>query len=419
MRPRILARLLGPILALSFPALASGQSCPGPDGLDGPCWAPAAASLPDFPPFSLPGLGLCFEACAPSDQRDLGVSLGTPAQTTCGQYQSRLTVRDTAGGATVLVGTLLMDYTRTWQEVAPTALYQVWRFPAKVELAGDFDLTPFCPVPACLGPYRTAFFYGYVDWALDCRTGEWRNALVLFHDCDLFSHHPVLSDKPSFPHPLHPDTSSAIVAPHTAVNPFVPNLMAQPQGQLIGASLRNVGHPAVPGACTTRDPATGQALLLGTLCPCPFAPTPAQFSAATFQGAGTCLDSTGTPSSFVALRLQVPFGWPWVFLHAVSVGRWTSDDGYPGDERVIANQGFFLVRDGCAAAAGQPSLSVDVMYGASTVQGYDPIPIVGPPLTDRFIDLASNYSKTQGIKPPFIGSVLPTKHLISGHFPID
>jgi hypothetical protein len=85
---------------------------------------------------------------------------------------------------------------------------------------------------------------------------------------------------------------------------------------------------------------------------------------------------------------------------------------YPGPEVLWVNEGFFRHFDGCS---GQTSIDVD--YGVMTDRGFQVIPDnFRPWQTPRMLDLASNYSKTQGINPPFVGKVLPTKHLIYVNF---
>ena len=75
--------------------------------------------------------------------------------------------------------------------------------------------------------------------------------LVLFHNCDRFIHSPGLSDKPGV---FHADRSYAIVAPHSAVQPFVPMNAIASGGPLIGEATRNVNSSSPPlGVCTVED----------------------------------------------------------------------------------------------------------------------------------------------------------------------
>ncbi|TAJ08649.1 MAG: hypothetical protein EPO68_15590, partial [Planctomycetota bacterium] len=189
------APLLGVSLLLAgLAGSPASAQCPQPDGLLGPCCAPAIANLPNFPPTSIPGLGLCWNQCAPTQQPTVKVALGAPASVNCGVYMAQLTVTN-AAGAPVLAGALRMDYTRTWQEIVPIAPggnLQVWRFVVKGDLGNAIAAGAACPTPSCITAANpTAFFYGYADYAFDCLTGQWQNSLVLYHGCDRFSHGPV------------------------------------------------------------------------------------------------------------------------------------------------------------------------------------------------------------------------------------
>ncbi len=243
--------LLLSLIALGLSAQDAGaQACIGPDGLEGSCWEPTTAILPDFPSLDLPGLGVCWLGCELEDQGDLQLVVDTPLETRCGQYRAALTATPSGAASPVLQGMLYLDYTRTWLELAPQGRYQVWRFVAKVDLAGDPfggpGGPPGCPVPSCIGSLPTAFFYGYVDFALDCNSGEWESAVVLFHNADAWIHGQNSSSTPGFG--LHPERTFALVAPHTPENPFDPTqIISHPNGEALAGSVRNVGHPMDPG----------------------------------------------------------------------------------------------------------------------------------------------------------------------------
>lgn len=412
---RSLALVVSLVLAvLSMPS-ARAQACLGPDGLDGPCWQPTTANLPAFPGLDLPGLGVCWKDCVLDDQLDVQVTMDTPLEKSCGQYEAALTV--TAAGEPLLRGTLVLDYTRTWLELAPTAQYQVWRFMAKVDLSGEPELGNPCPIPSCLLSLSTAFYYGYVDLAVDCNTAEWAGVLVLFHNSDVWIHGQKSSAK-GFG--LHPSRNYAIVAPHTQANPFDPTAsMSHPDGEILSGRVRNVGHPEAPDLCSTADRISSSlATWLGDVCLSGFGvANPPRGSAVVFRGAGTCTDSAGVPTWWLSLRLLhvIPVGVPWTFLQGTSIGFWTSDASYPGDERAVVSEGLFLFHDSCASAAGEPSLSLDFFYGAATVAGYLAQSLTGEVITQRFLDLASNYSQIGIPFPPLVGHVMPTKHLIYGN----
>lgn len=403
-------------LALAALAPVSLAQCPQPDGLLGPCCAPAIANLPNFPPASLPGLGICWNQCAPTQQPVVKVALGAPAIVNCGAYMTQFTATNGAG-APVLTGMLRMDYTRTWQEIAPIAPggnYQVWRFVVKGDLTNT-TAAAACPTPTCITAANpTAFFYGYADYAFDCLTGQWQTSLVVYHGCDRFSHSPVSSA----PGVFHPGTSYAVVAPVTAANPFVPAANPFGNGPLIAEAVRDVNPVAGALQCRAEERIAGGIYQqLGFACACPLSLANPMHSANVFQGAGSCPDAAGLPSSFQALNVA---GQPWVFEIKTSIGQWMNPAGpFPGDEIAWVDEGLFQYHDACATAAAPSPDSLDTFYGASTRRGYPVLPIDPTPITDKFIDMASNFYLPAGTAPvlPATNLVLPTRFLIYTNIP--
>ncbi|MBM3977175.1 MAG: hypothetical protein FJ299_09320 [Planctomycetes bacterium] len=404
-----LAALAGHLLS------AQGLPCPQPDGLQGPCCAPTAANLPAFPPLSLPSLGLCFNQCNPVQQPNMKVALGGAVPVSCGAYQAQLTVTNPAGAA-VLSGMLRMDYTRTWVEVppAPGPQYQVWRFVVKANLGTSAAVGGACPVPTCITAANpTTFFYGYADYAFDCLTGTWEGALVLYHGCDRFSHSPVSAT----PGVFHPGTSYAIVAPVSAANPFVPAAMPYGNGALVAEAVRDVSTVGGAIACKTEERISGGFhQQLGFACACPLSLANPMHSANLLQGVGSCPDSSGLPSSFQAINVP---GQPWVFEIKSSIGNWLNPVGpYPGNESVWVDEGLFQYHDSCAPATATPD-SINTFYGASTARGFNVLPTDPGILTDKFIDLASNFHLPVGSAAvlPATNLVLPTRYLIYVNIP--
>src|SRR5262245_44942156 len=185
----VAAAVLAGALFAASPA-ASAQGFCVPDGLEaGPCCGPIVPSLPPFQAVSLPSLGICWGQCTVINTRPLKVTWATPAQTSCGEFNTFLTVSDGISGAVILTGPMVLDYTRTWTEIDPTGVStQVWRFTAKADLSGVAGVVPVCPSPNCIapvGPHPTAFFYGYLDYAgCTATSGPTDNVIVLFHNCD-------------------------------------------------------------------------------------------------------------------------------------------------------------------------------------------------------------------------------------------
>jgi len=393
---------------------AASAQCLGPDGLSGPCWTPATANLPAFPGVQLPSTGICWNQCQPQ-QLCVVLNVATPQFVACGRYEADLRMNDCVPNPW-LGGRMVMDYTRTWEEVTPTTpplRYQVYRFTVKVDLMLVGGALHPCLTPACLATVPTAFYYGYMDYAFDCSTGAVETALVLFHNCDAFIHHPFSV----FPGAFHPGTSYALVGPSTVANPFVAAISAPPGGPMIAEALRNV--PQLPGlACTTEDPiANGVVNLLGAGCGCQFAAAPPQLTARRITGVGSCVDAAGLSSSFASANTMPNF--PWFHMMTTSIGNWTTPFGYPGEEVCWVDEVPIFFKDRCSAAAGGPGAFGEVYYGGSTDKGWPIVPNPAQPLSERFTDLASNTSwKVPGPAPAtFMGRVLLTRNLIYFNVP--
>jgi hypothetical protein len=400
------------VLAAPPLAVSAAAQCIGPDGLSAGCCAPVSASFAQYPAISVPGTGICWTNCAPTTVPNLKVALASPFSTSCGEFTSAISVTD-PGGTLLLSGALTLDYTRTWGEsVAPGVVdTQVWRFAAKGDLRSAAPLPFVCPVPTCIAAVQTAFFYGYVDFAFSCATGVWESAVVLYHACDQFIHTPGFSDKPGV---FHPGTSYAIVAPDSSANPFVPVVSLPPAGPVMGEGMRPSGSLLAPGACTSEEfVSSGSSTPLVFGCACPFSPTPIQHSANKLVGTGSC-PPPYTPGSFASLNL-ISAGLPWIDMITTSIGSWTGSGAYPGPESAFVNEGLFSYHDACSLAAGLPGDYFDIFYGGSTTGGY-PVISLDPTiaLSDKFIDIASNFSLIAGTPPvpPFYGSVGKTDHLI-------
>jgi hypothetical protein len=394
-------RLLSLVLAAA--ALTAGAihgQCIGPDNLNGPCCTQLGANLPNFPAITLPGLGICWSSCTPTTTCT-NVTLGMPIQTSCGQFSVPMNVNDCAG-VPLLTSKLHLDYTRTWMEFpVPGAQLQVWRFVVKADVFPSAALPPACPVPNCLGPHPSAFYYGYLDYAFDCAGGGWRSALVLFHGCDKFQHDPLFSDKPGV---FHPTMSFALVAPSTTANPFVPALSPGPVGPVFAEALRNVPDPAVTLACIAEEVIVqGAVAFLGQACACPFAFVPPQVTARHITA------STNCGSNLTSLNVFPTF--PWFEDMTTSIGMWTTGASYPGPEVVWVDEGVYIHNDVCSSTGALVPYG-EIKYGATTAQGFPAQSLTGQVL-NKFTDLVNNFSFKVGaaILPPFVGSVKPSVHL--------
>ncbi len=393
------------------------QACPAPDGLNGLCWQHVVENLPAFPGFTQQGSGICWNDCVPQPKVQVRVTVTPPVRVQCGVYLATISVIDAISGVTIMSGTLRLDYTRTWLESdLAGSPFQVWRLLAKVEFTGL--VPPTCPVPTCTPPFRP-FFYGYLDYALPCGSTTWSNALVLFHNCDFFIHNPLISSQPGA---FHPGTTYAVVVPDTPANPFLPYAPGfgpvPPAGPLVAEAVRNVPPPGAV-FCVAEEP-----ISVGTLspiiqaCVCQLNLALTQVTAQNLLGRGVCTDATGAPSGFVSID-TFSLGLPWLHLMTTAIGCWTTALTYPGKECAFVTEGVDFYHDSCAAIALSPNNFVHVNYGAQTTDGWTVLPDPVVLLTQKFVDIASNYSATLPgpIVPPFVGSVLPTIHLIYGNVP--
>jgi hypothetical protein len=411
-RPSLSVLSVALTCALTF-ALSSPPSpaqCFGPDNLDlGPCCAPVFANVPPFPNAALPGMGICWSACAPTATQDLRVDWTTPRNPSCGEYDTLLTVTDAFGGP-LMSGKLNMDYTRTWLETDPSgASVQVWRFTAKADLAfvPGGGLPP-CTVPPCITPaggQGTAFYYGYVDYTACAAGAGFENVLVLYHACDRFIHAPGFSDRPGV---FHPTRSYGIVAPHSPVQPFLPINQIASGGPLFGEGARDIDSSTPPPAlCLVEDPVVaGSMSPLGAGCVCTFTTLPKHQTLRKFAGTTACVNAAGIPGGWVSLDILFPT-LPWNQLVTSSIGRWTSPFAYPGQESAWVDEGLFVHQDPCHGDF------IELKYGGSTRDGWTPIlPI--PVVVTNFTDIADNYTAPLfGPYPtPILGSIRPTDHLI-------
>ncbi len=323
----------------------------------------------------------------------------------CGVYDVPIFIITGAGD--VLSGTGRMDYTRTWEEINfDGQTLQVYRFLLKADLIASGPPPYDCPITSETEPSH--FFYGYLDLAFNCSTTLWEPATALYHSCDVFGHNPATS---AVPGPHHPSLSTAIIGPHTLANPHSSTIEFPFSGPAVGGAMRTATS-ATSLSCTREEPiAAGGATLgyLGSACACPlsFAP-PNIYSAQPFSGSSTC------GSSFASLFPGPPLLW----IHTISqsLGRWTGTGPgtpYPGNEKVWSNEGFYTYTEGCTG-----DFHVDMSYGVLTAEGFPVVPDPARPWqsTQNFIDVASNFSKTTGIVPPFNGLLLDTNHLIYANF---
>jgi hypothetical protein len=406
------AFLLVPVLALGMLCAtrqASAQ-CFGPDGLTGPCCVPVIPTLPAFPSVSMPGLGADWDRCTQGLQRKLVVIWPALAPSSCTEFSAPLTVLDQASGLPVLAGKMLIDFTRTWTEVDPIGNpMQVWRFTVKADLSiPPGALIVNCPTPPCLapvGPHPTAFFYGYMDYAACNTANGFQNVLVLEHMPDRFIHAPGLSSMPGI---FHPGQAYAIIAPHSAVQPFIPGNAIASGGPLFGEAVRDVNVPGIPPTICLAEDRIAQGLMtkLGAGCLANITTGPKQHTLRQLQGQTNCPTSSGAPGAFASLNISFPT-LPWFHMVSTSLGTWSNPNVYPGKEEAWVDEGLFVQQDACTGDV------FELKYGGSTRGGWQVLPNGTPPVTN-FTDLVDNYTAPlSGPFPfPIEGNIMPSAHLI-------
>ena len=197
----------------------------------------------------------------------------------------------------------------------------------------------------------------------------------------------------------------------TPANPFVPFATPPTTAPLFGEAMRVVGPTLVPALCTAEEPILqGVYINIAMGCICPLNIGPILNSAVRLSGVGAC------GGSFTSLNFWPLL--PWFEMITTSIGRWTTPASYPGPEEAHVAEGLFSYKDTCNAI-GIVQTSVDVFYGGITEAGFPATSFTpGVAITQRFVDLASNYSSPLPgfVAPPYFGSVFKTNHLIYVNF---
>jgi hypothetical protein len=403
------------VLGLAATAPAAAQGCGFPDNFTGSCWSLTTPFAPQGigEDFTLEGSGICWKECVLDQKVPVKFALDVLAPDLCGT-SATIDVIDTNTGLSVLAGGGYMEYTRTWEELSPSGeSYQVYRFLLRMDLETQNQSTS-CPVPACAHPgfFPQSYFYGYVDYAIRCSTGQIEHSLVLFHNIDGFIHPPIWSGLPGA---FHKELAYAIVGPDTSAQPFLPLNMIHPGGVMDSEAVRTIRTPSGSQLCVMEERiAQSDVSQLFTGCACPLGTTPPSITASSWPGVGGCTSAVG-PTAFAALNFWPLL--PWYELNSTSIGTWTSPTTYPGREHVWTNEGLFGYIDGCYAQAGSHPTYYDVMYGATTDGGFDIVPGINVFQSQTLIDMGSNYSTPSNAMPiplPFVGWAMPGRHLIYG-----
>ncbi len=370
-------------LAVVVAPRAASAQCPLPDNLDGgPCCERTDLRLPDFPRFEHRALDICFRGCdfASEDVR-AAWSAPVPARRgpvgpVCGLYLSSVSVTDPSGSVTWR-GRMRLTYSRTWIESGAGTRFQVWRFLANGDVAPSSDASSNpCGVPACAAAFRNrVHFTGYVDWALDCVTGEFSNAWMLNHDCGRLGHLNGFPRAGNF----HRGHSFTLVGPSAgfSISPAGP----VENGGTNLEVLRRVELPSpasATGACIYEEPLRSAfAETVRQFCLCGGgAGATRQYNFSTLRGhsiCGTIFDSTST---------ILPG------LISKGIGNWTDPSVYPGVEYVRWNVGSYVYTDRCTDVTRR-----EVFYGVTTFRGFDAFQLLtgggGADLPETFLDQAN------------------------------
>lgn len=372
------------LVGLVLAAQPARAQC-GPDGLDGgPCCAMATVNLPQIPSLSQDMRWLCFDNCQPTVNNLYCVKIGTPLPVqsgggvVCGARTIRFVVT-VCGTPTVLWnGLAKAHYSRTWLEAnAAGATIQVWRF----LLNGDFAPTAAvpntpCDRPGCLAGFNRIYFTGYVDYALDCATGQWQAAFALDHECDGLHHAPGTA-RPAPAAGFHPTRSFDMVSPGAAfaVSSTAP---IQSDGPILQQAMRWNNWAASPAICVFEEPCQGNLVAQNQFCRCVTASPAAQYISTSIQANSIC-GSSVNPSALGPVFQK-------------RVGSWTNAAAFPGVEFLLIDMGYLTHVNGCTGV-----VSNQWFEGTETIGGFPAFDFTGVQLGRQFEDMESTNTSATNI----------------------
>ncbi len=381
------------------------------DNLDGgPCCTATSVVLPQFPSTSASVKYICFRDCGIRINGDVCVSINAPVPAqvagtdVCGVFLIPYSIKTCGGNPTILwSGTMRAHYSRNWMassEEGGAPDTEVWRLLLNGDLIPSaFLIQRFASNPAVVPPCIAAFnnrahFWGYIDYARNCRTGVFATAWALNHDCDSFEHGPTSARPGAF----HPGLSYDFVGP---ANGFVVDPSSPPLsfGGIAQEAVRKNDWAAAPAICLLEEPVQGVMDFGIPYCPCETGSSGgSQFLTAFLQAQGNC----GTT---LALAPNAP-----IPLVRKRVGNWTNGAIYPGVESLLLEQGFLTFNDGC----GSGSLPDQYFKGVETLGGF-PAFHIGPaltPLGQHFQDLGSA-NRSPGNVSPKVGAPYVTHYILN------
>ncbi|MBI1852491.1 MAG: hypothetical protein HYR85_19285 [Planctomycetes bacterium] len=368
-----------------------------PDNLTGPCWQPTQVRLPQFPRIQDGVKYICWDNCSPRINRDVCIDIGAPVPTTaCGVYRIAVTIRTCGAAAQVLwTSTLTAHYSRNWIETDPAGnRLGVWRF----ILNGDMIPSSFvvqrygtnpCAVPPCFFTFGRFYVQGYIDYAQNCQTLQWRAAAAIDHGCDAITHGPA-SARPAPAAGFHPTRSYTWVVPALGFVPYSSaNVFPPSAGPIVLEALRVNNWAAQPNICVFEEPVQqGNFLPLQQFCLCPSTVNSPQYVASVVQGAGVCGSTFDTGTA--------PIG-PIPFVQK-RIGNWTIAATFPGVEFLLLDMGNQRYFDSCRQLS-----TIEYFEGVETIDGYPAISYTGITLPRQFEDLASSNVTTAPLPTMIIG----------------
>jgi len=350
--------------------MAAGAQCIGDDGLfTGNCWQYIPCNLPPFPDMKTESLWIPWKDCQLNQVQKTTLRLPPPLPAACGIYTMMGVDLRLSTGLQLWDPSALwfLFYTRTWMETDTNTpggdRYQVWRFLINAEVMPSRQLLERYPthkpgmnylVPPCIyhgKPAQPVHYFGYIDYALNCRTNEWSIAFGVNHMCDIFTHNFFCK----YPMGGHPDWSYTVVAPSAfAPSSALPGI----SGIVRSEAFRMVRIPMLPLCESEQDVKYGAIQLLKRKCPCGPSSNPnAQFINHLTRASSVC-NSSATSIN--------PFNLFWGGSVQMSVGTFTGP-GYPGKEELYFFVDPMIYKDGKVNVT-----RADLFYGVGTQHGWLP-----------------------------------------------
>lgn len=375
---------------------AFGQ-CPMPDGFDGnnDCIGVfPTVTLPEFPPMEVESTLICWKDCSVETQVPVIARWGRLRPATkgripalCSVYLSRLDLVDPASGDVAWTGAVSTFYARTWVENdGDGRQYQVWRFltNGNMRALAAAGAAP-CPVPACAASFGgRVHFFGHLDVAEECASGQRFLAFSFDHDCDEYHHRAGYARAGTF----HPDRSFTFVGPSAG---FVPDpVMPNPSiGLPSFGSYRNSDLVSKVTATPPRgdiclfEEGLFQGLNQATgdeFCTCAGpGGGPAQYSKYWFGG--------GTASRDLVTAIEFPT--PDAYKISKSIGSWTLPGTFPGVEQLRIDHALCDVEQECP----QTFVGTQWFFGVRTDGGFAGSDLtrfgVGVPLDPEYVDMGN------------------------------